>query len=116
MILNQQDFEHGPQLVPALVKLIEANKSDLNSDLIGDLSHLHHRAECISGIEVSDVQYLRSNEYLLCYTYTWQIYNGCADLNDEGEVEGSVEFTVENDGTLVFETYEYDERSTYEEF
>ena len=112
-LLNQ---EFGDHLSLMLEEVIKNNIKEIQSDLIGDLSHIHERAVCLADVDVCDVQYQYDNNYLLSYTYQWHVYNGCAGLDDNGEVEESVSFYIDEEGDLHFEFLEVEERTTFEEF
>ncbi|WP_241149110.1 hypothetical protein [Photobacterium sanguinicancri] len=92
------------------------NEHLYGSSLIPDLSHINSRAENHTGIDICEVTYLGGNEYQLEYGYQWSVYNGCADMDLEGEEDSSVSFTIDENGEIEFEFLDIEERDTREEF
>ncbi|MFA0242297.1 MULTISPECIES: hypothetical protein [Vibrio] len=107
---------HGSALCDELKALLIEHEEYLGSSLIPDLSHINSRAENHTGIDVCDVTFLGGNEYQLDYQYQWSVYNGCADMDLEGEEDSCISFTLEMDGELVFDILEVEQRNTLEEF
>jgi hypothetical protein len=71
------------------------------------------RAE-INNITVDDVSFLDNNAIAINFSYTWNTYYGCSDMNNAGQEFDMLEFSVENDGsTLVYDLPE--ERTTLDE-
>ena len=108
--------DKSPQILcDELKNLIQNEHSEVDSQLVGDLSHINSRAECYNGIEVESVQYY-DGIFSLHYSYEWFVYNGCSDMDEQDKVFETVTFSITSDGELVFEVPEQDERSTFEEF
>lgn len=106
---------HGSHNEKELLKLISSQINDISSELIGDLSHINHRAECHTGAEPKRVEHVSSNEYVLHFQFQWSVYNGCSDMDLlETEFE-STHFIVKPDGELVFDFPIRNERSTHDE-
>ncbi|WP_430454927.1 hypothetical protein [Rheinheimera sp.] len=98
----QSNEEVGEHLCQKLVKFLNSNKSEFQANLIGDLSYIDNRAACHTGIKIEDVQY-HYGTFMLYYSFEWTIYNGCADMEESGEEEESLEFTVdEESGEIEF--------------
>jgi hypothetical protein len=113
--VNSQ-FVHGADQCAMLEKFLSENKKDFETELIGDLSHINHRAECYNGITVEDITYQSGSEYCLSYSYDWFVYNGCADMDEQGKEDDVVCFSVGDCGEIEFEMTVLEERSTYNEF
>ncbi|WP_274008797.1 hypothetical protein [Vibrio parahaemolyticus] len=110
------EIEHGTHLCQELKAFLVKHEESFGSSLVPDLSHINSRAENHTGIDILDVTFLGGNEYQLDYQYQWSVYNGCADMDLEGEEDSSVIFTLESDGEIEFDILEVEERSTIEEF
>ncbi|MGL0957669.1 hypothetical protein ABMX86_22675 [Vibrio vulnificus] len=115
-ISTDENMQHGNNLCGELRRLLEQNKSLFEYSLIPNLAHINRRAENHNGIEIQDVTYVRDNEYLLEYSYQWYVYNGCSNLDVEGEEDSSILFTINDDGEIEFEDLPFEERHTHEEF
>lgn len=111
-----ENTEHGNYYCEELSKLLYKEKESFEQKLIGDISHIHDRAYCHSGIEIESIVYQSNNEYFLEYSFDWHVYNGCADMEEQGTVEESVVFSVKEDGEININFLEVDERSTVDEF
>ena len=110
------NFDHGDKHTQMLEKFLTKNKSKFESQLIGNLSHINYRAKNINEITIESIEYQQDNLYCMNYTYDWEVYNGCVDMNMQDEEEGFVCFTVEKNGEIKFEIPKFEERSTYNEF
>ncbi|MCU8129153.1 hypothetical protein M2H37_21780, partial [Vibrio vulnificus] len=110
------EIEHGSQLCEELKAFLIEHENSFGSSLVPDLSHINSRAENHTGIDIFEVTFLGGNEYQLDYQYQWSVYNGCADMDLEGEEDTAVTFVLGNDGEIEFDILEVEERNTIEEF
>lgn len=109
-------FVHGPDKTRIIEEFLTKNKTEYEGQLIGDLSHINHRAENYNGIEIEHIEHQSGNEYCMSYSYDWFVYNGCADMDEQDSEDGFVCFTIGEDGEIVFEIPQFEERSTFNEF
>ena len=111
-----EDFVHGSDKTRMIEEFLTKNKKEYESQLIGDLSHINHRAENYNGIQIEQIEHRLGNEYCMSYTYDWFVYNGCADMDEQDDEDGFVCFTVGTNGEIEFDIIELEERSTHNEF
>lgn len=111
-----ETFTHGELLCRVLEKFLHENKVQFERRLIGNLRHINHRAECHNGIEVEDVQHVAGNAYSLDYSYEWHVYNGCANMDGQGDENDVISFQIGSDGEIKFDFTILNERTTHEEF
>jgi len=111
-----EHFIRGPDKTTMIKEFINENKGVFEGQLIGDLSHINHRAENYNGVQIENVEHQSENGYCMDYTYDWFVYNGCADMDEEGIEDGFVCFTIGKDGELEFEIPQLEERTTHNEF
>ncbi|EGR0694075.1 hypothetical protein CGH86_23225 [Vibrio parahaemolyticus] len=111
-----QPFSNGQAICRALEKFLTANKGSFERSLIPDLSHIDSRAENINGIDIGAVTYQGNDEYQLDYSYDWFVYRGCSNMDECGECEESVVFSMDENGYIEFDTSHLEERDTIEEF
>jgi hypothetical protein len=109
-------FVHGHDKTRMIEEFLTKHKKEYEAQLIGDLSHINHRAENYNGIQIEQIEYQTSNEYCMTYKYDWFVYNGCADMDEQDNENGFVCFTVGGNGDIEFDMPELEERSTYNEF
>lgn len=113
---GEQPISNGQALCPELEKYLTDNKDSFERSLIPDLSHIDSRAENINGIDASSITYLGNDQYQLDYSYDWSVYRGCSDMDEYGEFEESVVFTMDENGYIEFDTSHLAERDTINEF
>lgn len=105
-----------PDFIFKLQKFLEDCVDGFSPGLIVDLSHINSRAECHAGINIEGLNKSSDGEYQLDYSYDWSIYNGCADMDDSGCVEGVTFVHVSEEGDVEIELPEFEERNTIDEF
>jgi len=110
------NLEHGVKQCKIIQDFLYKNKNEFESILIGDLAHINQRAECYNGIEIEHLQHVSGNEYQLDYSYEWNIYNGCSDMNEHEKENDSVFFEIDEQGKIHFDLTILEERSTHNEF
>lgn len=113
---SKKPLQHGNGLCKELKIFLESNQKLFESSLIPDLSFINHRAENHTGIDINEVTYLEGNEYQLDYSYQWSVYNGCANMDLDGEKETEITFTIDENGDIEFEFLDIEVRDTFEEF
>lgn len=116
LLFVDENFVHGSDKTRMLEEFLTQHKSEYESDLIGDLSHINNRAENYNGIEIEQIEHITGNEYRMSYKYDWFVYNGCADMDEQDNEYDSVRFTIGMNGEIEFDIPELEERSTYNEF
>ena len=109
---QQDNFEFTAKLK----KFVEDSLDLFAGELIGDLSHIHSRAECHSGVNIDGFHKSSEGEYQLDYSYDWSVYNGCADMDESDSVTESTFIYVDEDGEVEIDIPEFEEKSTVEEF
>jgi hypothetical protein len=92
--------ELSKNLCQELKEFLVENRDEFAKELVGDLSHIDNRAESFLGAEVQEVHFNGGNEFTLVYSYEYNIYNGCADMEVEGDREEETMFTISEDGTI----------------
>ncbi|PMM74505.1 hypothetical protein BCT47_02935 [Vibrio splendidus] len=107
---------NSQELCIELQSFLETNKSDFQSSLIPDLSHIDHMAQNVNGIDIQEVTYSGGNQYQLDYSYDWEVYRGCSNMDLSDIEHDSVLFTVDSDGYIDIDFFEPEERSTIDEF
>ncbi|MBA6350496.1 hypothetical protein [Colwellia sp. BRX9-1] len=115
MIFQTSDLNDQSEICEALKSLIEDNIDELKKEIIEDLSHIDQRATNYTGLRIDNISHAQGNEYQLDYSYDYNIYNGCADMDVNDEVTDSLLFTIDDDGELEFDYPVYEERSTADE-
>ncbi|WP_241910695.1 hypothetical protein [Enterovibrio norvegicus] len=83
-------IEHGSALCGELKQFLIENEPEYGASLVPNLSHISFLAKNNTGIDIDDVTHLVGNEYQLKYRYKWSIYNGCADMDLDGEESTTV--------------------------
>ncbi|MEZ8313026.1 hypothetical protein AB6C44_05440 [Vibrio splendidus] len=107
---------NGAALCPELAAFLAENKSDFERKLIPDLSHIDHMAHNPNGIVIKNVSYNGGEQYQLDYSFDWEVFRGCSDMNEEGVERGSVLFTLNVNGVLEIAFPAHQERDTHDEF
>ncbi|EJE8737566.1 hypothetical protein M5216_004307 [Vibrio vulnificus] len=113
---SSQPLVNGTHLCEELTRFLSENKSDFEQKLIPDLSHIDHMAHNVNGIEVENISFVGCNQYQLDYSYDWEVYRGCSDMNEADIEHESVLFVLNGDGFIEIDFPEYEERDTREEF
>lgn len=109
-------IKHGDSICHELSAFLDSHKEEFASKLIPDLSHIDHMAHNVNGITIEEVTFLDSNTYQLDYTYDWEVYRGCSDMNEYDTEKSHVIFTLDDDGSIELDYLEIEERDTFEEF
>lgn len=99
-----------------LERLIQNEHQEVDALVIGDLSHIHHQAVCYNGIVVECVEHNYGSTFTLSYSYEWNVYNGCANMNEHDEVHDCISFDIDESGKLEFEHVILEPRTTLDEF
>lgn len=110
------NVNNNEQFIYILMKFLSENISEFSEDLIGDLEYIHPRAECYDGINIESLIKINEGEYQLDYSYSWFVYNGCADMDESDQVEDSTSVYVDEDGNVEVDVPDAQVRSTLEEF
>lgn len=107
-----QPMEHGPALCDALKDFLIANKNTFQDKLIPDLSYIDDMAHNVNGIEIQSVHHLTENRYQIEYSYDWELFLGCSDINQSGIGHDHIRFTLDPEGQINMEYLFPDERDT----
>lgn len=108
--------EHNSESAKLLYEILSSNIRDKNliHILNIDLSFIDNRATASDYIIINKVEHLYDNTYTVHYKLDYNIYNGCKDMDIDGEYETSMNFDVYDDH-IDFDLIDND-RSTVEEF
>ncbi|USP06030.1 hypothetical protein LGV68_01610 [Vibrio sp. LQ2] len=110
-----QPIEHGPALCDALKDFLIAHKSTFQEKLIPDLSYIDDMAHNVNGIEIQSVHHLAKNRYQIEYSYDWDLFLGCSDINQSGTGHDHIRFTLDPEGQINMEYLFPDELDTSDE-
>ncbi|MCC4814996.1 hypothetical protein CSB62_06970 [Vibrio splendidus] len=113
---SSKSLVRGSELCSELAVFLTEKKSDFESKLIPDLSHIDHMAHNANGIKIESVRYVEGIQYQLNYSFDWEVFRGCSDMNESGIERGRVSFTLDENGFLKIDFPNYDERDTSDEF
>ena len=113
---SSKPIVNGAHLCEELAQFLAENKSDFEHKLIPDLSHIDHMAHNVNGIEIENISYVGCDQYQLDYSFDWEVYRGCSDM-DEADIEHeSVLFILNEDGFVDIDYPEVEGRDTRDEF
>lgn len=107
--------EHDDDLCQQLAAFLDTHKTEFETRLIPDLTHIDLMAHNVNGIEVLSVEHISDNQYRLRYRYDWQLFNGCAGKDESGIERDSVRFTLDENGVIDIAFLVTDERGTADE-
>ncbi len=102
--------------IAEIMSFLNKNQKLFSRDLIGDLSHIHHRADSLSGIKINTVSHNGNNNYSLDFSFDWFAHTGCGHTVHEDTEHQCIMFKVTETGEIEFNIPRYEERSTLEEF
>ena len=109
-------YKHGKEKSTEILHFLTSNKDALSDDLIGDLSHIHARANSHTGITIKKVLHSENNRYLLDYCFDWSAHIGCGHTVHEDTEHHCISFKIEDTGEIRFQCFVAEARSTFEEF
>lgn len=109
-------YDHSNEKAAEIMAFLNDNQKVFSHDLIGDLSHIHHRANNLSGIKIHNITYCEDNNYLLDFSFDWFAHTGCGHTLHEDTTHQCIRFKVSDNGEIGFNLPSYNERSTFEEF
>lgn len=109
-------FEQGQHNCVVLMQALELAKDEFQRSLIPDLSHIDVMAHNQNGIVIQSVTYLGGDEYLLEYSYDWEVFNGCIDVHETGIERNKTKFSLSEQGRIEFDLNAFQDRDTLEEF
>lgn len=82
-----------------LIKIIEPNLSQIETDLVGDLSYYSESSQYTPGsLKIMSITATSNEQYSMSYRFKWSIFNGCLDINAEEFTNECVSFKVKNHG------------------
>lgn len=103
-----QPIQHGEKLAAELKQMLQNRISELQYELITDLSHISHFANATGDMRIDKIEFQADNEYLMFYSFGWQINNACADQLHEGRANEKVRFTLQAPGLVSFKILRFD--------
>lgn len=103
-----QPIHQGEKLAAELMLLLQNRIHELYDALITDLSHISHFANATGNIQIDKIEFQADNEYLMFYSFGWQINNACADQLHEGRANEKVRFTLQTPGLVSFKILRFD--------
>jgi len=103
--LQNTIFEHGAQLADTLKTVLIAHLTELEHELVQDMTHISHFANYHGGMEFIQVSHQKDNLYKLDYSYPWEINWSCADQMEEGVMQEKVRFTLSDRGEIEFKLF-----------
>lgn len=75
----------------------------IEADLVGSLEWYAQNALYVrDSLDIISLEYLGSSRYKLNYSFRWNLYNPCLDIDSDQLINQSVNFTCEP-GALVFD-------------
>ncbi|MBE0494160.1 MAG: hypothetical protein IBX48_07440 [Thiomicrospira sp.] len=95
-------------LCQQLAQSLRARLSDIETELITDLSHISHFANYTGDMQIDSIEHLGEQRYLMHYSFGWQINNACADQLDEGRISEKVRFEWQPPGLVSFRILKFD--------
>lgn len=90
-----------------LADALRVRLSEMEAELITDLSHISHFANYTGDMQIDAIEHLAEQRYLMHYSFGWQINNACADQLDEGRISEKVRFELQP-GLVVFKILRFD--------
>lgn len=97
------------KLKSSISKALDAmDKSQLEAEMVQDMTHISQAAVYAGNLTVDDVVYVKDNLFRCDYSYDWQIGWTCSGTQEEGRVKEKVRFSLEPDGTLKFKFLKLD--------
>lgn len=101
----------------ALLEALKENENALFEILVGDLSRYDLRATYSTDSLILDSirKDTRRSHYWLLYSFEWEAYHGCPEMDNSDTVEDEIAFTYLG-GEAIFEKRAVADRTTYEEF
>lgn len=100
-----------------LLSALQHEANELHEMLVGDVTRFNLRADYTSdSLQLEAVErYGKGIRYSLRYTFGWEAYWGCRDMNDGDIVSEEIDFTY-RDGVAYFSREVIEGRTTKEEF
>ncbi len=95
----------------SLVQIQQAFEQDLATlkpVLNQDLSHISHFANPTGEVEITAIERVKENLFILHYQLGWQINYSCADQTEQGQLKEKLRFTLSSDGTVTFKMLKMD--------
>lgn len=99
-----------------LLWALKERKSEIESFLVGDVTNHDARATYSDdSFEVEEVNEGENDSYIISYSYGWEAYWGCKDMNNGGNEYVDSEF-IYSDGIVTFRREFFAKPDTHEEF
>lgn len=98
-----------------LQKIIQRNLSQLETDLVGDLSYYSENSQYTLGsLKINSIVALGNDRYSMSYGFKWTIFNACLDINADEFTTERVSFIVKSQG-LEFDIIDTERSTSAEE-
>ncbi|MEA3404564.1 MAG: hypothetical protein U9R28_02355 [Pseudomonadota bacterium] len=101
-------IEHGAEMAKQLKIVIGSHLSEIEKELVQDMSHISQAASFAGDMTVDDVIYLKDNLYRCDYSYNWQIAWTCSGTQEAGRTKEKVRFILGDDGGIEFKFLKLD--------
>jgi len=86
-----------------LIEEIKQNIPKIESDLVGNLMWYSPSARFVPDtIDIISLEYLGRSRYKMNYTFRWNVFNPCLDIDSDETTYTSVNFTLQSQA-LVFD-------------
>jgi len=101
--------------IDQLFSLIRSYLSVLEASLTSGLNFYSENAYYISNsLEISSITLIDNNNYVMNYTFRWEVFNGCLDINAQETMIEKVSFKVQPD-CLEFDIINFEPSGTENE-
>jgi hypothetical protein len=98
-----------------LQKIIELNLSQIETDLVGDLSYYSENSHYTpSSLKIISIAAIDNDHYSMSYGFKWTIFNACLDINADEFTTERVSFIVKSHG-LEFDIIDTERSTSAEE-
>lgn len=82
-----------------LQKIIELNLSQIETDLVGDLSYYSENSQYTpDSLKIISITAIGNDQYSMSYGFKWTIFNACLDINVDEFTTERVSFKVKGHG------------------
>ena len=111
-----KQYRHGNEKTTEILSFLQENQAQFSHELIGDLSHIHHRAASLSGIKIWDVSHIGQNNYVMDFSFDWFAHVGCCHTVHEDTEHQCISFSIGDAGEVKFNLVDTEVRTTLDEF
>lgn len=98
-----------------LIEVIKQNIPKIEGDLVGNLMWYSPNARFVQDtIDIISLEYLGCSRYKMNYSFRWNVFNPCLDIDSDETTYTSVNFTLESQ-SLVFDFIDNEPETMSEE-